>query len=338
MSSTPTPPASPHPRYQGRQAQALSSLNRVLAGHIRFSADGGRVVSHATRAERTKILTQTVRDLYELGYLIRDVKNLSRRHLRALMTLWEQRGYSAATLQKRCSVLRLFCRWLGKPDLLDDPRTLLADPQRFERHYAATEDHSWSAQGVDTATVIAKVAARDPLVALHLRLAQAFGLRVQEAALLRPHLAEQGEWLRVCWGTKGGRVRQVPIRTSEQRALLAEAKTYAVHPQDSTIPKDRTLPNWLNHHYYVLRCCGLTRQAGLTSHGLRHQYANDRYEELTGQPSPVRAGSGSTDTPADPASTRQGRLQVAEELGHAREQITAAYCGTPRRGGNPTDQ
>ena len=48
-----------------------------------------------------------------------------------------------------------------------------------------------------------------------------------------------------------------------------------------------------NRHYYqVVRACGITRVDGITSHGLRHQYSNERYQELTGVDSPVRGGGG----------------------------------------------
>jgi hypothetical protein len=39
-----------------------------------------------------------------------------------------------------------------------------------------------------------------------------------------------------------------------------------------------------------LHSCGITRENGLTAHGLRHAYAHDRYQELSGQDSPVRDG------------------------------------------------
>ena len=55
---------------------------------------------------------------------------------------------------------------------------------------------------------------------------------------------------------------------------------------------------------------------------LRVVYANDRYEELTGEPSPVRGGDPRTD-PTDP----QARREVTARLGHARASITHAYYG-----------
>ena len=78
----------------------------------------------------------------------------------------------------------------------------------------------------------------------------------------------------------------------------------------------------------ILRRFGITRgELGVTAHGLRHQYANDRYAMLTGAPAPVRGG------PAiDPAADDAARLAVAQELGHARKEIASAYLGPiPRK-------
>ena len=75
--------------------------------------------------------------------------------------------------------------------------------------------------------------------------------------------------------------------------------------------------------YTVLARFGVTkRQLGITAHGLRHQYANDRYEDVAGAPAPVRGGDR-----LDREVDRSARLQVAGELGHARENISTAYLG-----------
>jgi hypothetical protein len=72
---------------------------------------------------------------------------------------------------------------------------------------------------------------------------------------------------------------------------------------------------------------GATRRAlGITVHGLRHRYAADRYETLSGTPAPVRGGR-----LADREADLRARLGVAEELGHGRAQIAGAYLGARRK-------
>ncbi len=63
-------------------------------------------------------------------------------------------------------------------------------------------------------------------------------------------------------------------------------------------------------------------------HGLRHAYAPQRYQELTGWPSPHAGGPAREQlTEAQRQSDRQARLIISGELGHQREQITAVYLG-----------
>jgi hypothetical protein len=80
-----------------------------------------------------------------------------------------------------------------------------------------------------------------------------------------------------------------------------------------------------------MRRLGLTKKAlGVVGHGLRHEYANDLYEETSGEPSVVRGGAGLLSRAAD----ADARRAVTQDLGHARLSVTASYLG-PRRSGRP---
>ena len=72
-----------------------------------------------------------------------------------------------------------------------------------------------------------------------------------------------------------------------------------------------------------------TAKAGIDPvHGLRHQYAQRRYQQLTGGNAPAAGGPTSKQLSVDQkALDRQARLVVSRELGHEREQITAVYLG-----------
>lgn len=135
---------------------------------------------------------------------------------------------------------------------------------------------------------------------------------------LRPNVADKGSCLALMVGIKDGRERVVPIDTPDKRTLIDRAKTFAASKLASTSDPARTLAQIKNHYYHVLRFCGITRVDGLTGHG----YANDRYQQLAGQPSPVRSG-----TTSGPDTDQAARLEVAEELGHSRESVTTHYLG-----------
>ena len=125
---------------------------------------------------------------------------------------------------------------------------------------------------------------KDEHVRMSLRLQQAFGLRREEALKIQPRWADRGDHLhlKASW-TKGGRERTVPIRTQEQRALLEQAKRLAGF--GSLIPRGRQYIEQLRIYERHTANAGLSKM-----HGLRHAYAQQRYRELTGWPSPMRAG------------------------------------------------
>ena len=81
------------------------------------------------------------------------------------------------------------------------------------------------------------------------------------------------------------------------------------------------------HHLRVYE--GNTLRAGLSSmHGLRHAYAQERYEELTSWKCPAAGGPNSKSlTPEQRELDREARLTISQELGHEREQVTTAYLG-----------
>jgi hypothetical protein len=167
---------------------------------------------------------------------------------------------------------------------------------------------------------LAKV--RDSYVRMSLELQRALGLRREEAIKFQPAYADHGDWLvlKVSW-TKGGKSRKIPIRTREQREVLDRAHRLA--GRGSLIPAERT---YIQHLKVYERH---TANAGLHKlHGLRHEYAQQRYLELTGWAAPAAGGPTSEAlTPEQKAHDCEARLIISRELGHEREQITAVYLG-----------
>jgi integrase len=163
---------------------------------------------------------------------------------------------------------------------------------------------------------------RDPHVRMSLRLQAAFGLRREEALKIQPRWSDQGDCLQLkaSW-TKGGRPRTVPIRTDAQRAVLEDAKALA--GLGSLIPSDRQYIQQLRIYERQTANAGLSKM-----HGLRHAYAQRRYEELTGWTCPHAGGPSQRALPLDQrARDGQARLIISQELGHVRAQIVAVYCG-----------
>jgi integrase len=309
-----------------------SSLASVLKAHNGAKQDGS-TASAATQDKRADVLYASFNQLREMGYRLNDVQSFGGRHVQALVSAWEEKGLSPSTMQNNISILRTLADWIGKTGMVESSEKYVSDPTKVSRSSVATEDKSWSAAGVDVAAKLAEVNRLDAHVAVQLQLQTAFGLRARESMQLRPYLSDKGTYLAVTLGTKGGRDRVVPIDSDEKRAALTAAKSLIgdakANPSlrlASTIPSDRSLAQWKNHYYYVLRQSRITRAEGITSHGLRHGYVNDAYLAKSGNASPVRGGETPERGP-DREADRAVRLELAEEMGHSRESVTTHYLG-----------
>jgi integrase len=267
-------------------------------------------------------------------------RNFALNHVKALVPYWVDQQLKPGTIRLYLSYVRTFCDWIGKRGMVHEPECFVADAARVKRVYAAKEDKGWKSHGVDAAAKIAEMEAICPYAGCQAEIAVAFALRPKETHMMRPHLAERDGYLMVTTeedderyascaqlevkhGTKGGRVRWVPIDTPEKRAALEKAKRLVGHKGAHMGVPGRSLA-WTRRHFYtVCEKVGLTKkQLGVTPYGARHQYAGDRYEQCAGEPPPVRGGK-----PINRELDRASRLQVARELGHSRESITGAYLG-----------
>ncbi len=162
----------------------------------------------------------------------------------------------------------------------------------------------------------------DPYTALSLRPQAAFGLRREESIKVRAALADRGDVfkLQASW-TRGGKERDIPIATAAQRKLVDQVTRFA--GTGSLIPAEMSYRDQLNPFKAQTALAGIHRV-----HGLRHQYAQGRYETLTGWKAPAAGGPGSKQLSADQKiADRRARMTISRELGHEREQITAVYVG-----------
>jgi hypothetical protein len=129
----------------------------------------------------------------------------------------------------------------GKPTNPGTVRDRKHVPEQFQGRQNAQCDKSWSAANIDIDELIEQVCAYDRYVGASIHLIHAFGLRRKEAVMLRPRQCvvpfevtgiklrevEADCYLRIKEGTKGGRLRLVPIDTPERISALAYAQTVA---------------------------------------------------------------------------------------------------------------
>ena len=303
------------------------TLKQILEKHNQAAARGGKAVGFATRAARQETLERGFKELRTLSHKLEDVRHFKERHMVALGHAWEAKGLSASTIQNRISVFRTFADWIGKPGMIRGSEHYVKNPHSVERHGVTQTDKTWSGQEKNLADKLTNLQAQDSVVAMQLELQRAFGLRMREAALLKPHQADQGAYLAVNWGTKGGRDRIIPIQTDYQRDVLQRAKALIIRKTDSLIPAGCNFKQWKNHYYYVCRENGISRKDGITSHGLRHERLNEIYQTITGQTSPIKTKSDSENCAVNPHLDQIARQEISEVAGHCRPAIAGAYIG-----------
>jgi hypothetical protein len=276
----------------------------------RHNHDGGI----ATRVNRRRIL-DGVADLFEeKGCGDLRAQNLKPKHIEMVADHWIAEGLSPGTIKNRMSQLRWVAQKIGKPNIVMRTNAAYGIPDRV---YVTNVSKARELDRTQLDSVT------DPYVVLSLQLQAAFGLRREESIKIVPARADRGDRLvlKDSW-CKGGRPRQIPLRTMEQRQLVDQARVLA-GGKSLVAAGYRTYRDYLNHFRYVCDRAGIHKV-----HGHRHLYAQTRYRELTGCVCPARGGPTARKlTATEKAIDRHARLVISRELGHGREQITATYLG-----------
>ncbi|MDH5502048.1 MAG: integrase domain-containing protein, partial [Gammaproteobacteria bacterium] len=269
--------------------------------------------SYATQATRSRILDLIANQLHELGYKHMQARSLKPKHVDALIAQWKDQRISVGTFKNRLSALRWWANKVGKADIIARDNNAYGIGNRLyvgETSKAQTLDEKQ----------LEKVS--EAHVRLSLRLQSAFGLRREEAIKFSPNYAIKDDHikLKASW-TKGGRARTVPIRNDAQRQLLEDVKKLA--KGGAVIPPERNYVEQRNRYDRQVRTAGIKNP-----HGLRHAYAQRRYEELTGWKAPLAGGPNRSALSAEQrALDSQARATISNELGHNRTSITRTYLG-----------
>lgn len=269
--------------------------------------------SYVTQTRRRKDLSRFARELHSLGFNQMSVHSLKRKHVDALLKLWFERGSSAGTIKNNMSHIRWWARKVGKEDIIPLDNQALTIPSR-SLIPEETKAQYLSKAELDSIS--------DVRIRLSIQLQQEFGLRREECLKFTPSYADQGSFLQLkgSW-TKGGRAREIPVVSTTQRELLNRVRSTA--GTGSMIPPDTSYASWNRHYKAVASKCGFSNL-----HGLRHGYAQRRYQALTGWLSPFAGGPLRKELNAAQKDLDiQARLRVSRELGHNRLEITNVYLG-----------
>ncbi|MCY3818140.1 MAG: integrase domain-containing protein [Gammaproteobacteria bacterium] len=267
---------------------------------------------HVTRRDRAYILDQVADLLHELGFRRLRGTGLRRKHVNALVREWRRQRLSIGTLKNRMSVLRWWAKRIGRPGVVGTN----AEHGIGNRTYVTNEDRSrrLDADRLERVT--------DAHVRMSLRLQEVLGLRREEAIKFTPSYADRGDRvvIKASWA-KGGRAREIPIWNDAQRPVLDAARRLA--GGGAMIAGGRNYAAQRKVYEKQTAAAGLERM-----HGLRHGYAMDRYENLTGWKAPAAGGPRQrTLSPAMRRIDRSARQRIARELGHHRLSVVSQYIG-----------
>lgn len=276
--------------------------------------------SFSTHANRSKRLVQSMERLAEKYVGLQNIRDLKPRHIEHLVQVWKADGLNPGTIKNRMSDLRWTAAKIGKPNIVHRSN----DGYRIDRR-----------KYTDNTTNIAKRLSAEDLqrisnesVRYSLQLQSAFGLRREEAIKFQVSYADQGDHIRIkaSW-SKGGRYREIPILNEAQREVLNEVRQYCRDQGlKSLIPPEKQYIQQLQ--IYEKQC---SRNGLNKNHGLRHQYAQDRYKELTGWDCPKCEGIVARDMNDQQRQIdTMARLAISQDLGHCREDVMNNYLGGKR--------
>lgn len=308
----------------------ITQLNAILQKHS-GTRTNGKVASERTKSAIGEALRADFRRLSDLGFKLQKPDNFGEKHAAALCVSWYSENFTAKTIQVKLSYLRIFCRWIGKGDLVKDAPHYLPNVPKSELRVksAAASSKSWAANGIDIVEKIRDADALDPRFGAMLRLAVAFGLRRHEVLECYPWKVDKITYF-AAYKTKGDRPRNIDIDTVEQRMVMDQVKSmvrksehlgWTTMRDGSAASIEYNLSKW----HKMLAKIGITKAISkVTGHGLRAQYAENAALIVNVIPPTL----GGTTGQMNKEDLDLKRVQVSELLGHSRKSITSAYFGS----------
>ena len=256
------------------------------------------------------------------NYRLQKFKNVEDRHFRAYAE-YLKKNNEATTIQTDLSGIRYFHEKSGSKNKLSENVQL-----NLPKRSVGKEDRSWTPEEISKARVVAREMGRVD-VEISLDLVPTFGLRIEELCRLKvEHLMHAKENEQLIVQGKGKKTRPIPVNEEQMKIIkkyLDYAKVSGRAPGDYLISSSekngvlhekRSLQNWMsfNREKFMDENRADMKEEGkknrhetISWHGLRHNYAQRRFEEVS------------------KVSPEKAKKVVSHDLGHGRDTVTPIY-------------
>ena len=256
------------------------------------------------------------------NYRLQKFKNVEDRHFRAYAEYLKENN-AATTIQTDLSGIRYFHERSGSKNKLSEN-----DQLGLPKRAVGKEDRSWTPEEISKARVVAREMGRVD-VEISLDLVPTFGLRIEELCRLKvEQLMRAKENDQLIVQGKGKKVRPIPVDEDQMKIIkkyLDCAKASGRYPGDYLISSSekngvlnekRSLQNWMTFHRKKFMDENRAdmkeegkkaRHETISWHGLRHNYAQRRFEEVS------------------KVSPEKAKKVVSHDLGHGRDTVTPIY-------------
>ena len=256
------------------------------------------------------------------NYRLQKFKNVEDRHFRAYAEHLKENN-EATTIQTDLSGIRYFHEKSGSKNKLSENVQL-----NLPKRAVGKEDRSWTSEEIGKARVVAREMGRVD-VEISLDLVPTFGLRIEELCRLKvEQLMHAEKYGQLIVQGKGKKTRPIPVNEEQMKIIkkyLDYAKVSGRAPGDYLISSSekngvlhekRSLQNWMSFHRkkFVDENRADMKEEGkkprhetISWHGLRHSYAQRRFEEVA------------------KVSPEKAKKVVSHDLGHGRDTVTPIY-------------
>jgi len=292
----------------------LASANAVIDAHGRVLS-GGKPAADRTVGHATNVMANCCRRLHKLGFHLESVNQLEALHIDVLVKSWHLDELEAKTMESQLSKVRIFCAWLGKPELIRKGGLQAylpeVDPSLLKVKPRANAIKTWLEDAVQMTRAADSVRTNEPRFYWILQVGIFFGLSRSETLAFFPHQADKGTHLEIL--RRGGGVRCIPIFSESllgqvQRLLLNEIKA-GCKPGDALAWPDRTLEQSASRVYRLMRRLGVSAlQNGISPKQLMKAFT--QYQGSIIKLIPVRWRASLPTSFSNPRGTRVGNIVI----------------------------